>query len=248
MKIVIPMAGSDDRFRQHGFPFPKPVIEIDGRPLIEHAFECLRMTPEADFTFVIRKEDDLRFHLGEVLRLLEPECTIITTDGETAGAACTVLLAVDQIDNDEELVITNGDQVFDFDINHIVQEFRTRDLDGGTVVFDSVHPRWSFVKTDAEGFVIEAAEKRPISRNATAGIYYFRRGSDFVASAKTMIQKGASINGGYFVCPSFNELILNQKKVGVSKISRDQYTSLATPQAVEEYEQALLARKREQLR
>jgi len=244
MKIVIPMAGSDERFKQHGFPFPKPLVEIDGRPLIEHAFDCLRVTPEADFTFVIRKEDDLRFHLSDVLRLLDPDCAIITADGETAGAACTVMLAVEQIDNDDELVIANGDQILDFDMNRVIAEFRERDLDAGTVVFDSVHPRWSFVKTDAEGQVIEAAEKRPISRNATAGIYYFRKGTDFIAAAKAMIHKGANVNGGYFVCPAFNELILKQKKIGVHQIDRDRYVSLATPQAAEEYEQVLLARKR----
>lgn len=245
MKIVIPMAGADERFKQYGFPFPKPVAEIDGKPLIEHAFKCLRMTPEADFTFVIRKEDDQRFHLGDVLRLLDPDCAVITVEGETAGAACTVMLAVEQIDNDEELVIANGDQILGFDLNSVVTGFRERNLDAGTVVFDSVHPRWSFVKTDAEGHVIEAAEKRPISRYATAGIYYFRKGSDFIAAAKSMIHKGASVNGGFFVCPAFNELILQQKKIGIHQIERDDYVSLATPQAVEEYEQVLLARKRE---
>jgi len=244
MKIVIPMGGSDERFKQHGFPFPKPVIEIDNKPLIEHAFDCLRMTPHADFTFVIRKEDDLRFHLRDVLHLLDPDCEIITADGETMGAACTVMLAVEQIDNDEELVIANGDQILGFDLNKVVDGFRERDLDAGTVVFDSVHPRWSFVKTDDAGRVIEAAEKRPISRNATAGVYYFKRGADFIAAAKAMIHKGASVNGGYFVCPSLNELILAQKTVGIHQIERDQYISLATPQAVEEYEQMLLARKR----
>ena len=244
MKIVIPMAGKDERFREYGFPFPKPVVEIDGKPLIEHAFDCLRMTPEADFTFVVRKEDDQRFHLRDMLRLLDPNCAIITTEGETAGAACTVMLAVEQIDNDEELVITNGDQILGFDLNSVIAGFRDRDLDAGTVVFDSVHPRWSFVKTDAAGHVIEAAEKRPISRNATAGVYYFRKGSDFIAAAKSMIHKGASVNGGYFVCPAFNELILKQKKIGIHQIDRDDYVSLATPQAVEEYEQVLLAQKR----
>lgn len=244
MKIVIPMAGPDERFKQYGFPFPKPVVEIDGKPLIEHAFDCLRMTPEASFTFVIRKEDDQRFHLGDVLSLLDPDCAIITANGETAGAACTVMLAVEEIDNDEELLITNGDQILNFDINHAVADFRARNLDAGTVVFDSVHPRWSFVKTDADGYVIEAAEKRPISRNATSGLYYFRKGADFVAAAKAMIYKGASMNGGFFVCPAFNELILQQKKVGIYRIDRDDYISLATPQAVEEYEQVLLARKR----
>lgn len=245
MKIVIPMAGKDERFKQHGFPFPKPVVEIDGRPLIEHAFDCLRLTPEADFTFVIRKEDDMRFYLRDVLRLLDPDCAMISVDGETAGAACTVLLAVEQIDKDEELVIANGDQILGFDLNDVVADFRARDLDAGTVVFDSVHPRWSFVKIDTNGMVIEAAEKRPISRNATAGVYYFRSGSDFVAAAKRMIQKKANVNGGYFVCPTFNEMILDQKKIGVYHIDQEDYISLATPQAVEEYEQLLLTRKRE---
>jgi len=244
MNIVIPMAGKDERFQQYGFPFPKPVVEIDGRPLIEHAFDCLRMTPQANFTFVIRKEDDMRFYLRDVLRLLDPECDIIPIDGETAGAACTVMLAVEQIDNDDELVIANGDQLLHFDLNAVIEDFRARDLDAGTVVFDSVHPRWSFVKTDDDGIVIEAAEKRPISRNATAGVYYFRKGSDFVAAAKAMIMKKASVNGGYFVCPTFNELILNQKKIGIHQIEREDYTSLATPQAVEEYDQKLLAEKR----
>jgi NDP-sugar pyrophosphorylase family protein len=239
------MAGSDDRFKQYGFPFPKPVVEIDGRPLIEHAFDCLRMTPASDFIFVIRKEDDIRFHLGDVLRLLDHDCTIIAVDGETAGAACTVLLAVEQIDTDEELIIANGDQILGFDLNEVVVGFRDRDLDAGTIVFDSVHPRWSFVKTDADGMVIEAAEKRPISRNATAGVYYFRKGSDFVAASKAMIQKKAIVNGGYFVCPLFNELILKQKRIGIKQIEREQYTSLATPQAIEEFEKLLLARKRD---
>ena len=244
MKIVIPMAGGDDLFRKHGFPFAKPIIEIDGRPLIDHATEPLTGIDGAEFVFIVRKEDDLRFHLGDVLRLLIPGCSVVRADGKTAGAACTVLLAVAHMDNDEELVITNSDQVLAFDIGAAIVGFRARDLDAGTVVFDSVHPRWSFVKTDRDGQVIEAAEKRPISRDATAGIYYFRKGADFVEAAKSMILKGADVNGGFFVCPSFNEMILSQKKIGIHRIERDQYISLATPQAVEEYEQELVARRK----
>ena len=244
MKVVVPMAGSDELFRKHGFPFAKPVVEINGRPMIEHAMECLRPIEDAEFVFVVRKEDDLRFYLREVLQLLDPTCTIIRTDGETAGAACTALLAVDHMMNDEELVIANADQILAFDVRDAIASFRARDLDAGTVVFESVHPRWSFVKTDDRGYVVEAAEKRPVSRNATAGFYYFRRGRDFVEAAQAMILKGGDVNGGFFVCPTFNELILAQKKIGIHPISREQYISLATPQALEEYEQGLIAQKR----
>lgn len=244
MRIVVPMAGSDELFRKHGFPFAKPVIEIDGRPMIEHATDCLNVIDGAKFVFIVREEDDLRFHLREVLQLLHSDCHIIRTEGGTAGAACTTLLAVEHMANDDELLIANADQILAFDLKAAISDFRARKLDAGTVVFDSVHPRWSFVKTDQDGMVIEAAEKRPISRNATVGLYYFRRGQDFVDAAQSMILKGADVNGGYFVCPTFNELILSQKKIGTYHIDREQYVSLATPQAVEDYEQDLIARRR----
>jgi NDP-sugar pyrophosphorylase family protein len=242
MKILIPMGGSDEAFREHGYVYAKPLIEIDGRPLVEHVVDPLRKVRDGQRIFVIRKEDDLRHHMREVLRLLDPGAHVIRADGPTAGAACTALLAIEHIDNDEELIIANSDQVIDFDLQTKIDSFRRRGLDAGTVVFDSIHPRWSFVKTDEDGFVIEASEKRPISRNATAGIYYFREGRMFVDAAKQMLIKQASVNGGFFVCPSFNELILAQMRVGVERIERAQYISLATPQAVEEYELLLKAR------
>lgn len=239
----MPMAGDDELFRKHSFPYAKPVIEIDGRPLIEHSVGGLRVLPDARFVFVIRKEDDLRFHLRDVLHLLDPEAIVIRADGETAGAACTALLAVEHVSNDEELLIVNADQMLDFDVAAALDDFRRRGLDGGTVVFDSVHPRWSFVKTGPEDLVIEAAEKRPISRNATAGVYYFRQGRFFVEAAQRMIRKGASVNGSYFVCPAFNEMILEQRRIGIVRIRREEYISLATPQAIEDYEKLLAARR-----
>lgn len=242
MNILIPMGGSDEAFRQHGYPYAKPLIEIAGRPLVQHIFEPLREVPGGRAVFVIRKEDDLRFYLRDVLRLMDPTAEVIRAEGATAGAACTALLAIEHIDNEDELLIANADQILAFDLPAVLERFRARALDAGTVVFDSVHPRWSFVKTDAEDMVIEAAEKRPISRNATAGVYWFRQGRFFVEAAKAMIVKGASVNGGFFVCPSLNELVLTQRRVGVERIEREQYISLATPQAVEEYEQLLKAR------
>lgn len=242
MNILIPMSGSDENFRNQGYVYAKPLIEIDGRPLIEHALAPFKHLKDARTIFVIRKEDDLRFYLREVLRLLKPGAEVMRVDGATSGAACTALLAIEHIDNDEELLIANADQILDFDVEAVINHFRNRSLDAGTVVFDSVHPRWSFVKTDENDLVIEAAEKRPISRNATAGVYYFRQGRFFVEAAKKMIRKDASVNGGYFVCPSLNEMVLSQMKVGVERIDRADYISLATPQSVEEYETLLKSR------
>jgi dTDP-glucose pyrophosphorylase len=244
MIVVMLMAGSNESFQQQGFAYAKPLVEIDGRPIAEHAWSCLKSIGDCKFVFVIRKEDDMRFHLGDMLGLLEPTASIVRTEGATAGAACTALLAIQHLAADEELLIANGDQVFTADVGAAIDDFRARKLDAGTLVFDSVHPRWSFVRLGSDGLVIEAAEKRPLSRLATAGLYYFRSARDYVQAAQTMIRKGASVNGAYYVCPTFNELILQSRRVGVVQIDREQYVSLATPQAVEEYEQLLASRRR----
>ena len=243
MKILVPMSGSDAAFREAGYPHGKSLIEINGKALVQHVYEnLLSLRPQASdqFLFVIRKEDHAQHHLSEVLALLAPTCKVIISEGATAGAACTALLAVGHLASDEELVISNGDQIIRHDLVQAVGSFRQAQLDGGTIVFDSIHPSWSYVRVH-EGLVTEAAEKRPISRCATAGFYYYRRGADFVAAAMDMIRKAAHVNGVYYVCPTFNEMILRQAKIGIFEIRPEQYYSLATPQGVQRYEE-LLAR------
>jgi len=240
MKILVPMGGGDSAFKEAGQQHGKWLAEIHARPLIQHVYDNLQSAGAGGFVFVIRKEDNARYHLGEVLRLMAPGCDVIIADGPTAGAACTALLAIERISADEELLIANGDQILLADMKLILDEFRERSLDGGTIVFDSIHPRWSYVKVNPQtGLVVEAAEKRPISRMATAGIYYFRRGADFCDAAAAMIRKGAHVNDAYFVCPAFNEMVLKQARIGVHPILGDQYYSLATPQGVERYAQML---------
>ncbi len=239
MKVLVPMSGSDAAFREAGYPRCKSLIEINGKAIIQHIYENLLSLKPEQFIFVIRKEDHAQHHLSDVLGLLAPGCRVIVAEGNTAGAACTALLAVEAIGADEELVIANADQIIRADLFAIIQGFRQRGLDGGTIAFDSIHPRWSYVRVNEAGLVTEAAEKRPISRHATAGFYYFRKGGDFATAAMGMIRKAAHVNNVYYVCPTFNEMILRQAKIGVHEIRPEQYFSLATPQDVQRYEERL---------
>lgn len=239
VRVLVPMAGPDDAFKQKGYTYSKNLIELHGKPLIQRVFDNLSQIPNASFVFVIRKDEDAKYHLQNVLKLLVPDCEVIVASAQTAGAACTALLAIEHINNDLPLVIANADQIIEANLAEAIEQFQSQNLDAGTVVFDSVHPRWSFVRLDEKGFVIEAAEKRPISRFATAGIYYFKHGKDFVQAAMEMIKKDANVSGLFYVCPTFNELILRHKKIGVYKISRDSYFSIATPEGVQVYEEYL---------
>ncbi len=239
IKVLVPMAGNDEAFRQKGYAYSKNLIELHGKPLIQHVFDNLSRIPNADFIFVIRKEEESKYHLRNVLKLLSPSCQVIISEGMTSGAACTSLLAIEHINDDLPLFIANADQLIEIDLSQVIQWFQNQGLDAGTIIFDSVHPRWSYVRLDENGYVIEAAEKRPISRYATAGVYYFKHGKNFVCAAMEMIKKDAHINGQFYVCPTFNELILKQAKIGTYKISRDSYFSIATPEGVQVYEDYL---------
>lgn len=241
MNLLVLMAGGSDAFKEAGYIYPKNLVEIDGLPQVQRVTESLNALrdPSGKFLFAIQQEENSQFHTGDVLQLLVPDATLILAPEATAGAACTALLAIENINNDAPLLITNGDQIIEADLPELIGDFRRRNLDGGVVVFEAVHPRWSYVKCDEAGYVIETAEKRPISNLATAGMYYFARGRDFVMAATEMIKKDAHVGGRFFICPAYNELILRQAKIGIVKIPRSAYFSLATPQGVHAYEEHL---------
>ena len=245
MNILFLMAGDSTVFSDAGYQYPKNLVEISGKPLVERVISTVNpLRGNSRLIFVINQEENERYHTGEVIQLLVPEASVVYTPGKTAGAACTAMLAVEWIDNDDELLLVNGDIVVEESIAGILEEFCMRGLDGGIPVFQGVHPRWSYVKVDENGYVTEAAEKRPISRNATAGMYYFAHGREFVQSAMRMIKKDAHVDNKFYVCPTFNEMVLMGKRIGIYNIPQESYFSLATPQGIREYEEHLRSGQR----
>lgn len=234
MNVLILASGGSEVFEKAGYSYPKNLVEIDGIPLIQHIINNVSMS-ETKVHVVLRKDEITRFHTDSVIQLLAPGAKIIQSPVPTSGAACAALLAVEFINNDDPLMIVNGDQLLMVDHKAMIQDFVKRDLDGGIPVFEDVHPRYSFVRLDEKKLVVEAAEKRPISKMATAGRYYFRRGSMFIQSAEKMILKDAHTEGVFYVCPSYNEAILAGARIGVYPVLRSQYINLNTPQAVQEY-------------
>ena len=168
---------------------------------------------------------------------IKPEIIKLRTD--TQGALCSVLLSIEHINNDRPLIISNADQIFDRGIAGYVECFNDSDLDAACLTFNSVHPRWSYVKENEMGLVVETAEKRPISRHAIAGLFLYKKGSDFIQYGMTSIKRGASIVGKYFIAPVFNEYVLSGKKVGYYPVPNEQYNTFYSPQKIEEYESSL---------
>lgn len=238
INILCAMSGKSQFFDVAEYPFPKPLIEINGKSMIEFAVENYRsIKAEKKFVFVVKAEDCAKYHIDNVLKLLtDNTCKIVKLDKDTAGAACSALMAVEHIDNSDELLIVNSDQVIEADMAPILAHFKKRGVDAGVISFESVHPRWSFVRLDEDAQIVEAAEKRPISKNAIAGVYYFRHGNCFVEAAMKSIKKGAHVNGVYYVSPVLNELVLMNKKLEMYKIPNDKYFTFYSPQKIREYE------------
>jgi beta-phosphoglucomutase-like phosphatase (HAD superfamily)/dTDP-glucose pyrophosphorylase len=218
MNVIIPMAGRGSRFADVGYTFPKPLIEVNGKPMIQVVLENLNI--EANYTFVVRKEHYDKYSLQYLLTLIAPGCNIVQVDELTEGSACTTLLAKEFIDNDDPLLLANSDQFMEWNSNECLYAFNADGIDGGILTFKATHPKWSYAKVGSDGFVAEVAEKKPISEDATVGVYFWKKGSDYVKYAEQMIDKDIRTNGEFYICPVFNEAIADGKKVRIKEIER----------------------------
>ena len=231
MNVLIPMAGAGSRFQQAGYTFPKPLIDVEGKPMIQVVVDNLNI--EATYIYVVQKEHREKYNLDTLLNLITPNCKIVEVDGLTEGAACTTLLAKEFIDTNEPLVMANSDQFVEWDSNEFMYKMIEQKVDGGILTFTATHPKWSFAKVDEYGYVTEVAEKNPISDIATVGVYYWAKGSDYVKYAEQMISKNIRTNNEFYTCPTFNEAIVDGKKIKTFNI--DKMWGLGTPEDLKYY-------------
>jgi len=230
-KVLIPMAGAGSRFEKAGYTFPKPLIEVNGKPMIQVVVENLGI--DAEFIYIVQEEHYKKYNLWHFLNLLTPNCRVITINELTEGAACTTLLAKNMINNGDHLLIANSDQFVEWDSNRFYYSMEDSGVDGGILCFYNTHPKWSYVQLNDRGFVTEVAEKVPISTNATVGIYYWKKGSDYVKYAEQMIQKNIRTNGEFYVAPVFNEAI--EAGARIRSFYAEQMWGLGTPEDLDHY-------------
>ena len=236
INIVIPITGAGTSFQTAGYTFPKPLIDINGKPMIQLVIENIRSKFKHRFILICKKEHFDKYSLNQIFdNATKGNFSSIQLTSPTQGATCTVLTAVDFINNEDELIIANGDQIIDSDIDKFIVFARKSKADGVILTFTSQHPRWSYARVDKKGIVLETAEKKVISNHATSGIYYFKQGKLFVEAATSMISKDIRFNNDFYVCPVYNELILANKKVIIWEIKHSQMHGLGTPEDLNKY-------------
>ena len=226
MIVVFPMTGAllyDDK----EYLYPKPLIEMGSKTMLEGAIQAYYGIENVSFKFVLREEDDRRYKLGAVIKQAAKgfDVDVVTVPDRTAGSLCSAMLALADAEQTSEVIISNYDQILKANVQNYLDFFRKKNADFGLITFDSVHPKWSYVRLNDKGNVCEAAEKRPISRFALCGIYYFGSVKDFVDSASRVLLSASPSQEVFFISESINQLVLDGKKGVAKTIDRDSYVN-----------------------
>jgi NDP-sugar pyrophosphorylase family protein len=204
LNIVIPMAGAGSRFSKAGYSDPKPLIPVNGKPMIQAVVNNLSPVGiDHKFTFICQEQHVKDYKLDELLAKVTDKPNVITINGITEGAAVTVLKAREVIDNEDPLVIANCDQWVDANFTEFVTQLMQ--CDGNVMTMQANDPKWSFVEFK-DGKPSAIREKQVVSDVATVGIYGFRRGCDFVNAAQRMIDNNLRVNNEFYVAPTYNEM------------------------------------------
>ena len=230
INVLIPISSYQEK--QDVF-FPKNLLEINGKPLIQNVIEVFK-SKETTLNFVISKEEASKYHTDNIIKMIYPTAKIFYSEGKTKGALATCMLAIDAINNNEELIVASGDQIVNIDVLDIIEGFRNDNLDGGILAFKSFHPKWSYIQYDNKR-VTYVQEKRVISNLATVGIYYFNSGMDFVEAAKEVFLENDSVNENFYVSHVYNHLILRDKIIGYYEINQKDFYKISNLNEIETY-------------
>ncbi len=221
LNIVVPMAGRGSRFSDAGYIDPKPLIDVNGKHMIEVVINNLKPAVEHCFIFVCQEEHVRAYDLEKIFKKSCMNFKIVTINCITDGAAVTVLKARKYIDNNQPLMIANSDQWVDVDINKYLTDMTNRNLTGSMLTMKANDSKWSYAKVDKYGMVSEVVEKVVISDEATVGIYNFAKGQDFCRFSDLMIEKNLRSNGEFYVAPVYSFIAQEGHDVGIYNVGEE---------------------------
>lgn len=232
LNIVIPMAGKGSRFSNAGYKLPKPLIEINGVTMIEKVIKNLTPKKKHKFIFICQRDHLLNYDLESIFYKTCKSYEIVSIEKITEGAACTVLLAKEFINNKDSLMIANCDQYVDININDYLDA--ELNFDGYIMTMKSNETKWSYINYDMNKNIKGIIEKKVVSDDATVGVYNFSRGELFVQNAEEMIMKNDRVNDEFYVAPVYTYMAKKKFKLGIYDISGKMY-GLGTPKDLETF-------------
>ena len=215
--------------------YPGIMTEFDGRPLVQWIIEDIIPLKQDKIVIIVNQEDINRYHIDRTLKLIQPMIEVVGVSSNIGGAACSALIGLQFLNQEDEVLIINGNEKLTEDHFLLMSQIYEKKTNASVVSFDSIHPRYSYVKVDSNQNVIEVSEKDPISRNALVGFFWFSQVSIIDTAIKRMIMKGASLNDVYYLSPAINELVLEGIKVSMIKVENSKYHPMKSEWQLSEY-------------
>jgi dTDP-glucose pyrophosphorylase len=231
MQIIISTAGLGNRFTERGFKTPKHLIKINNKTLIEFAIDTLDINGK--YFFIIRKTVE-NIELKKILSQYN-NSKIIEIDYVTEGPASSAYLAKDYLNEDEELIITNCDQILEWDSNRFLNESRNKNLDCSVLTYNSDNPKNSFIKVDENDITILIKEKECISNLALVGVHYFKKAKYFTESYEKIYKDNIKTNNEFYVSNICNLMIKDFNVGYVHLNNNEKYHSTGTPDCYFKY-------------
>lgn len=232
--LVMPMGGGGTRFGKNGFFMPKPLIELQGKPLFYWAVQSiLKFTEVEDVIFVVRKDHIDQFAIDQKIKQYYPQAIIHTIPHVLNGAVLTCQEGTKQITDDLPILFNDCDHAFF--CRSFFEFCRKADFsspDGALLTFPSDSNKFSYVKLDAQGNVIGTVEKEVVSHEAVCGAYYFRKKELFLDAVQSYLTN--CTYDEYFMSGVYNEMAA--RKQIIKTFQTDLHISFGTP---EEYEAAV---------
>lgn len=232
MNIIIPMSGRGSRFTGEQYLFPKPILDVMGKPMIVRAVESLDL--DGKYHFVCRENEFLE-ETKEAIKSIGVETSIIVIDEVTDGPASTALVVEPSLKNaSDELIIANCDQIMEWSGSTFL--LNARQYDGCLVTYHSDTDKNSYCEVSPKGKVIRVREKEVISNISSNGIHYWKRWSSFISSANAMISANdRAPNGEFYIAPSYNYMISVGEEVGIYHVPNQFHHAVGVPFDLERY-------------
>ena len=233
-QLLIPMAGEGKRFKDAGYSISKPCIEIDNIPMVVQA---VRSLPKSDCHIFVVRDFHMMNGVVDTIRHFYPKALFKPISQLTDGQASTCLLAKQEIDNNDPLMIGACD-------NGMVwskSKFESLKQEADCIVWTfrnnpcvTEHPEhYGWIKTERNGLTItQTSIKKPLSDtpkndHAIVGAFWFAKGHYFVEAAEAMITDNNRINNEFYVDTCIDYIIKSGKKAVVFEI--DYYIGWGTP-------------------
>jgi dTDP-glucose pyrophosphorylase len=215
--------------------YPVIMTEFNGKPLVEWIVEDIIPLNQEKIVIVVNQEDINRYHIDRTLKLIEPMIEVVGVPSNLGGAACSALIGLQFLRQEDEVIIINGNEKLTENHSLLMNQIYEKRAAASVVSFDSIHPRYSYAKINSKQNVIEISEKDPISRNALVGFFWFSQASMIDRAIKKMIVKGSSINEVFYLSPALNELVLEDLEISMIKVDNSKYHPMKSEWQLSEY-------------